>query len=89
MDYKQFISRLSTFNETTPAATTVLADRLVSLLKENASRLDTVAIPGFGSFVTEKTDEQVITDPSTGKRTLMPPAITMTFKPSILLRKKL
>lgn len=50
---------------------------------------DSVAIPGFGTFVTEKISEQTGTDPATGKRMLYPPCVRLTYQPSVLLRKKI
>ena len=50
---------------------------------------DSVAIPGFGAFVAEKTSEHVETDPDTGKRMLYPPCVTLSYQPSVLLRKKI
>lgn len=89
MDSKAFNTRLAkTINRTTDETAT-LTDALGKLMAEIGSELDSVAIPGFGTFTSVKTDECVITDESTGKRTLMPPSIKMQFQPSIVLRKKL
>lgn len=49
---------------------------------------DMVAIPGFGSFYFEKTDESIVKDDS-GKRFLTPPKISVRFRPSVILRNKL
>ena len=50
---------------------------------------DSVAIPGFGTFVAEKVAEHVDTDPATGKRMLYPPCVRLSYQPSVLLRKKI
>lgn len=50
---------------------------------------DSVAIPGFGTFVAEKVTERVDTDPVTGKRMLYPPCVRLSYQPSVLLRKKI
>lgn len=49
---------------------------------------NSVAIPGFGTFSPEKADEYVKADDS-GRRLLMPPAIIVNFKPSVVLRNRL
>lgn len=49
---------------------------------------NSVAIPGFGTFSPEKADEYVSADDS-GRRFLMPPAIIVNFKPSVVLRNRL
>ena len=57
---------------------------IVDILAEGNS----VAIPGFGTFFPEKADECVKADAS-GRRLLMPPAIIVNFKPSVVLRNRL
>lgn len=69
--------------------TATITDALSKLMSEIGSELDSVAVPGFGTFSSVKTDESIVTDPATGERTLVPPAITMHFQPSVVLRKKL
>ncbi|MDE6684982.1 MAG: HU family DNA-binding protein [Duncaniella sp.] len=89
MDSKTFNSRLASLLKRNADETSTLTDALSKLLTETGSELDSIAIPGFGTFTTVKADESVITDTVTGKRTLMPPSITMTFQPSVVLRKKM
>lgn len=57
---------------------------IVDILAEGNS----VAIPGFGTFFPEKADEYVKADDS-GRQLLMPPAIIVNFKPSVVLRNRL
>ena len=57
---------------------------IVDILAEGNS----VAIPGFGTFFPEKADEYVKAAAS-GRRLLMPPAIIVNFKPSVVLRNRL
>ena len=89
MDHKTFAGRLASAIGRSADETATLIDALGKLMTELGSDLDSMAVPGFGTFTPVKTDETVVTDPATGTRTLMPPAITMQFQPSILLRKKL
>ncbi|MDE6057969.1 MAG: HU family DNA-binding protein, partial [Muribaculaceae bacterium] len=49
---------------------------------------DSVTFPGFGSFEPRKRIERIAFHPSSGKRMLIPPKITMTFRPSSLLKQK-
>ena len=56
-------------------------------LKDYAAQLDTVSIPGFGSFASCKHVERVVVED--GKRVLLPPSIEMKFRPSVVLRKRL
>ncbi len=57
-------------------------------LKDCSAQLDSVSIPGFGTFNSKKNDEKIVTD-SQGNRSLIPPSIELSFRSSVLLRKKL
>lgn len=89
MDNKTFIARLAKRLNREPSEVSTLIEGLCTVFKEVGNDLDSVAIPGFGTFKASKKDEIVVVDESTGKRTLLPPSITMDFQPSIVLRKKL
>ena len=56
-------------------------------LKDCAVQLDSVSIPGFGTFNSYKHSEKVVVED--GKRRLIPPSIELAFRPSVLLRKHL
>lgn len=89
MDNKTFINRLAKRLNRESAEITTLAEGLCNVFIEVGNELDSVAIPGFGTFKSTKRDELIVTDEATGKRKLLPPVITMEFQPSIVLRKKL
>lgn len=89
MDNKTFISRLAKRLNREPSEVTTLVEGLCNVFKEVGDNLDSVAIPGFGTFKSSKKDEEIVVDEATGKRTLLPPVISMEFQPSVVLRKKL
>lgn len=89
MDNKTFLTHLAKRLNRETAEVTALTDGLCTVIKEAGANLDSIAIPGFGTFKAEKKDEEIVTDPSTGNRSLYPPKIEMTFRPSVVLRKKL
>lgn len=89
MDSKTFNSHLAKALKRTPDETATLIDAFSKLMVETGSELDSIAIPGFGTFATVKTDESIVTDSESGRRTLMPPSIKMIFQPSVVLRKKM
>lgn len=66
-----------------------LLEAFASIVASRCGQGDTIAIPGFGTFVPEKHRERVVTDLSTGKRTLMPPCVTLDFKVSNVLKNKI
>lgn len=89
MDYKTLNGRLAQTLGRPADETATLTDALAKLMTELGGELDSMAVPGFGTFTPVKTDETIVTDEATGVRTLIPPAITLHFQPSVLLRKKL
>ena len=60
----------------------------IEALKGYAKDLDSVAIPGFGTLSCAKIDEQIVINPQTGQQILTPPQIKLSFKSSVVLRKK-
>ena len=65
------------------------AEAFAAALRERLSMLESVAIPGFGSFTPVKHEERVETDAESGRRTLLPPHIAVNFIPGSKLRKLL
>lgn len=66
-----------------------LVDGLASTLRDALVDGDTVLLPGFGTFSTVKEEEKVVDDLDRGGKMLLPPAITLQFNPSTLLRRKI
>jgi len=48
-----------------------------------------VAVPAFGTFAPRKHDEAIVDDLSTGKKMLVPPEISIEFRPGAMLLKRL
>ena len=65
-----------------------LLDSLVEVIGSECSDMNSIALPGFGSFEPKKRQERVAVHPSTGRRMLIPPKITLSFRPSALLKQK-
>lgn len=89
MDYKQFRKQLSEATGHTLADTDTLVEAFAAVLRGCGTELDAVAVPSFGTFTTEKHDEEIRTDAATGRRTLFPPEIRMDFTPGAVLLRKL
>lgn len=49
---------------------------------------DTLSIQGFGNFDVKKKLERIVVNPTTKKRLLIPPKLTLNFKPSNVLKEK-
>ena len=47
-----------------------LVDALISVVKTRCGELDSIAVPGFGTFETKKKLERVVVNPTTGSECL-------------------
>lgn len=88
MTHTDFTTALSDKMSMMPARVDSLLQSFGQIMAELGVEQDTVAIPGFGTFKSIYTTEQITTDAASQTRTLIPPAIRLTFRPSIVLRKK-
>lgn len=88
MDNKTFIERLAERcdldRDTVVNLTETFCDVMVDTMVDN----DSVTVASFGSFDPRLKTERVVVHPSTGRRMLVPPKLTITFKPSALLKQK-
>ena len=87
MDAKSFNSTLASKAGIQAKDTAILSDALVSALGQCLAALDSVAIPGFGTFSAVKNDERIESDPVNNSVMLMPPSISTCFTPGAQLRK--
>ena len=89
MESKALLDLIAKKMERSPGDVGKLLDGFVAVLEERCDALDSVAIPGFGTFEAKKKTERVTVNPASGKKMLVPPKIVLTFKPSALLKSKL
>lgn len=66
-----------------------MLDAFTHIVEERCSDMDIIALPGFGSFEPKMRKERIVVMPSTGKKMLVPPKISLTFKPSAILKQRL
>ena len=66
----------------------VMLSAIIQTLKEYAKNLDSVAIPGFGTLSCAKIDEHIVENTQTAQAILTPPQIKLSFKTSVVLKKK-
>lgn len=88
MDHKSFLETLCQRVNAGKEETSEMMASLCQVLTDAALEGDSVTFPGFGSFEPRKRIERIALHPSTGKRMLIPPKITLTFRPSTLLKQK-
>ncbi len=89
MDHKTLSETLSERLGVAREEIGIMLHALAESVEVCASENDIVTIPGFGSFEPRKRLERVAVHPATGKRMLYPPKISLTFRPSTMLRRQL
>ena len=62
---------------------------LIGVMEELWKNGDAVSLSGFGVLEVKQKNERVSVNPMTGVRTLVPPKLVLTYKPSSLLKEKL
>lgn len=88
MDTKTFIGILAQKLGRENEDVELLVRSLSEILADSVKQGDPVAVPGFGNFEPKMRMERVATHPSTGKKILVPPKLTMVFKPSAILKQR-
>lgn len=88
MNNKDFIAELAKRTNRTVSDTTKTIDDFESLLKSHLEENDSIAATGFGIFEVKKKMERVSVNPTTGKRYLIPPKLTLAFKQSGSLKER-
>jgi len=82
MNNKDFISELAKQSGMRTADAQQMMDTLIGALGENFQEGNAVQLPNFGVFEVKKKQERIIVNPATGQRMLVPPKLTLGFKPN-------
>ena len=88
MDNKSFASALAKRMNCDAKEATAMIAAFASVLRDRTANLDSIAIPGFGNFVSIKEAEKIAIDQSNGRRMLLPPHIKIEFVASSMLKKQ-
>jgi DNA-binding protein HU-beta len=89
MNNKEFIAELAKRTDNSLKDTTTLMSDLTKELADQLDENPMITITGFGTFEVKKKLERVVVNPGTKQRMLIPPKITLSFKPSTSLKDKL
>ncbi len=89
MDNKKLVETIAANLGRTTKDVDKLVDALAGILRTRCGEMDSVYIPGFGTFEPKKRNERVMVNPTTGKRMLVPPKVVLGFKVSNVLKAKL
>lgn len=82
MDNKTFIDTLSARVDLSRETIEMLTDGLANLFIDLGKKQEIISIQGFGNFEAKKRLERIAVHPATGKKLLVPPRISYSFKPS-------
>lgn len=88
MTNKEFINALSERNNISLKESQRLVEALTEVMADSLSEGDNITIQGFGNFEVKKKLERIIVNPTTKQRQLIPPKLTVAFKPSNVLKEK-
>lgn len=88
MTNKEFINALSERNNISLKESQRLVEALTEVMATALADGDNIAIQGFGNYEGKKKMERIMVNPSTKQRQLIPPKLTVAFKPSNVLKDK-
>lgn len=88
MNNKEFISELSAHAGYSMQDTAKLVDGIVQTLTEQLCEGNQVVLQNFGILEVKKKMERVMVSPITKRRMLVPPKLTVSFKPHSGLKDK-
>ena len=89
MDNRTLVARVAAKLGKNKTDVARLVEALVGVATARLAEMDSIAVPGFGTFEPVKHDECVVADKASGRRTLVPPRIELQFQPSNILKNKL
>lgn len=88
MNNKEFIADLASRTKLGSKEVTSLVSATVSAIINELTEENAVVVPGFGTFEVKKKLERVLVNPTTKQRMLVPPKMTVNFKPNTSLKSR-
>lgn len=89
MTHKELVAELSKRLDQTQSKTMELLDAFTTVMNDKLACGDSVNFQGFGQFETKKKMERITVNPVTKQRYLIPPKITVVYRPSQNLKDQL
>jgi nucleoid DNA-binding protein len=89
VEHKEVVKRMQQRLDCSKEEVESMLDAFCNTIVERCQQMDTIMIQGLGTFEARKKMERISVNPSTGKRMLIPPKITMVFKPSNAIKTQL
>lgn len=89
MTNQELIAALAKRLGWTQRQTTEVLETTVSILRTNLEDSNSINIQGFGLFETKKKGERISVNPLSKQRFLIPPKITLAFRPGQTIKDNL
>lgn len=89
MNNKDFINELARRIGKNTSEIDKMVEEFLELSISHFVENDVISITGFGVFEVKKRLERISVNPATGKRFLVPPKLSLSFRQSNLLKDKL
>lgn len=89
MDNRTFIDLISGSTGMDKEKITGLITDLSKVIADAMVQEDSIMIPAFGTFEPKKKLERIVVHPLTGRKILVPPKLSVSFRPSSSMKQKL
>ncbi|MBK5720414.1 HU family DNA-binding protein [Dysgonomonas sp. Marseille-P4677] len=89
MTNQELIATLAKRLGWTQRQTSEVLETTVSIIKSNLEESNSINIQGFGLFETKKKGERISVNPVSKQRFLVPPKITLAFRPGQTIKDNL
>jgi len=89
LNTKEFISELKDRLNIEEDKVEALLESTVKAIEKELLSDNSVGIQKFGTFEVRKKEERITVNPTTKQRMLVPPKLTLAFKPSSTLKERI
>lgn len=89
MTNQELIAVLAKRLKWTQRQTSEVLDAAISIINNNLEDGNSINIQGFGQFETKKKGERISVNPVSKQRFLVPPKISLSFKPGLAVKETL
>jgi len=89
MTNQELVALLAKRLDSTQKETSDILDAFVSIFNTNLEKGNSVNIQGFGLFEVKKRNERISVNPVTKQKYLIPPKISVGFKPGQTIKENL
>ena len=89
MTNQELVAALAKRLEWTQKQTSEILETTVSIINSNLEDSNSINIQGFGQFETKKKGERISVNPVSKQRFLVPPKISLSFRPGQTIKENL